>query len=151
MTVAQQNVYLKNNKSGHLKKLNRKTILTFKTSDSTWVTGRIIAVNDNSFSISTYEKHIKPDTVNVQIKSVSQVTNKLMNKTGLASVSYFFGCIGVIGLVTSPFLLLTDPPEVALGLLEASAVFIGVAGVLYSPYLIKRKFNTNNKWTLITK
>ncbi len=151
MTVAQQNVYLKNNEKGQLKKLNRKTILTFKISDSTWVTGRIIAVTDSSFRVSTYEKHIKSDTVNIQIKSVSQVINKLMNKNGLASTSYFFGTLGLIGLVTSPFLLITETPEDVLGVVEASAVFIGVAGVLYSPYLIKRKSNTNNKWTLITK
>ena len=151
ITVAQQNVYLKNNETGRQKKINRKTILMYKTSDSTWVSGRKIGVTDSSFSISTYEKNTEPDTVSIQIKSVSQVTKKLMNKTGLATTSYFFGTIGVIGLVTTPFLLISDPPEVAMGLLEASAVFIGVAGVLYSPYLIKRKFNTYNEWRLETK
>ncbi len=149
MTVAQQHVYLKNNETEHLKKLNRKTILTFKTSDSTWVTGRIISATDSSFRVSTYEKHIKADTVNVQIKSVSQVTNKLMNKTG--SVGALIGYVGFMGLVSSPVFLITDTPKDALDVLEASAVLIGVGAIMYSPHLIKRKFNTNNKWTLITK
>lgn len=151
ITTAQQNVFLKNNETGQLKKLNRKTILTFQTSETTFVTGRIIAVTDSTFSVSTYEKNKKSDTINIQIKSVSQVINKLMNKKGLASTSYFFGTLGLIGLVTSPFLLITDTPEDALGLLEASAVLIGIGAVIYSPYWMNRKFNTNNKWTIITK
>lgn len=149
MTVAQQNVYLKNNETGHLKKLNRRTILNFKISDSIWVTGRIIAVSDSSFRVATYEKHLKSDTVNVQIKSVSQVTNKLTNKTG--SVGALIGYVGFMGLISSPFLLITDTPKDALDVLEASAVLIGVGAIMYSPHLIKRKFNTNDKWTLVTK
>lgn len=149
MTVAQQNVYLKNNDNGHLKKLKRKTILTFKTSDSTFVTGRIISVTDSTFEVSTYSRHLQPDTVKIQIKSVSQVTNKLMNKTAVGSG--IIGYIGLIGLATSPFLLITDSSEDALGLFEASVVLLGISAIMYSPRLIKRKFNTENKWTLVTK
>ena len=150
-SFAQQNLYVKNNETGRMKKLNKKSILTFEISDSTVVTGRIVTVTDSSFVVSTYEKSLKSGEFNLQIKSVIQVTNKLINKKGLASTSYFIGCIGIIGLVTSPFLLISDTPEDALGLLEVSAVLVGVGGVLYSPYLIKRKFNTNNDWTLVAK
>ena len=149
MTVAQQNVYLVNNDNGHLKKLKRKTILTFKTSDSTLVTGRIISVTDSSFEVSTYRRHIKSDTVNIQIKSVRQVTNKLINKTAVGTA--IIGYIGLIGLITSPFLLITDSSEDAQGLAEASVVFLGISAIMYSPHLIKRKFNTKNKWTLVIK
>jgi hypothetical protein len=75
ITVAQQNVYLKNNETGHLKKLKKKMILTFETSDSTSVTGRIIAVTDSSFSVSTFEKK-EPDTIILQLKSITQIENK---------------------------------------------------------------------------
>lgn len=151
MTVAQKHVYLKNNETGQLKKLNRKSILTFKTSDSTSVTGRIISVTDSSFSIATYEKkHVNSETVNVQIKSVSQVTNKLINKK-TAPVVGVLGYIGLMGLSVSPVLLLTETPEDALGAIEGSAVFLGAGAIMASPRLIKRKFDTKNKWTLVTK
>jgi hypothetical protein len=149
MTFAQQNVYLENNDNGHLKKLKKKTILTFKTSDSTIVTGQIISVTDSSFEVSTYRQHIKSDTVHIQMKSVSQVTNKLMNKTAVGSA--IIGYIGLMGLITSPFLLITDSPEDAQGVFEASVVFLGISAIMYSPHLIKRKFNTKNEWTLVTK
>ncbi len=150
MTNAQQNIYLKNNETGHLKKLKRKSILTFKTSDSTWVTGRIISVTDSSFRVATYEKYVKSDTVNVQIKSVSQLTKKLMNKKTVP-VGGIIAYIGLIGLSASPVLLITETPEDALDLIEASAVLFGVGIIMSSPRLIKRKFNTMNKWTLVTK
>jgi len=151
MSLAQQHVYLKNNETGQLKKLKRKSILTFKTSDSTSVTGRIISVTDSSFSVSTYEKkRVKSDTINVQIKSVSQVTNKLINKNN-APVGGVLAYIGLMGLSVSPVLLLTETPEDALGVLEGSAVFIGAGAIMASPRLIKRRFDTKNKWTLVTK
>lgn len=151
MAVAQQDVYLKNNKTGHLKKLNRKSILTFKTSDSTSVTGKIISVTDSSFSVATHErKRVKSETITIQIKSVSQVTNKLINKKTVP-VGGVLAYIGLMGLSVSPFLLLTESSEDALGTLEASAVLFSVGTIMASSSLIKRKFNTKNKWTLVTK
>lgn len=148
MTYAQNNVYLKNNVNGHQKKLKPKTILTFKTSDSTSVTGRILSVSDSLFEISTIKEKKNSDTVHIQIKSVREVTNKLMNKPAIGAG--IFGYIGMIGLITSPLLLITDTKEDALGLLEVSGVFIGISGVLYSPHLIKKKYDTSNEWSFVT-
>ena len=149
LTLAQKSVYLRNNENAHLKKIKSKSILTFKISDSTFVTGRIISSTDSLFEISTYSRHEESEIVTIQIKSVSQVTNKLMNRDAVGAS--IFGYIGIIGLITSPILLLTDTPEDAKSLLEVSAVFIGIAAVLYSPHLIKRNFDTWNEWTLVTK
>lgn len=146
---AQHNVYLKNNVDGQLKKLKRKTILTFKTSDSTSVTGRILSASDSSFEISTIKEKKKSDTVHIQIKSVKEVTNKLMNKP--PTWAGITGYIGLIGLITSPLLLITDTKEDARGLFEVSVVFIGISGVMYSPHLIKRKFDTSSEWSFVTK
>lgn len=149
-SVAQQNIYLlRNNDNGHLKKLKSKTVLTFKTSDSIEVTGRITSVSDSSFRILINKKHTNPDTITVLTSSVSQVVNKLINKP--ASVASIIGYIGIIGIVTSPFVLITDPAEDALALLEASTVLVAAGVVLHSPHLIKRKFDINEKWTLVVK
>lgn len=146
---AQQNAYLKNNEDGRLIKLKRKTILTFKTSDSTLVTGRILIIKDQLLEISTSRKKKESEIIPVQINSVQEITNKLMNKPpALAGIT---GYIGLIGLITSPLLLITDSKEDAQGLFEASLVFLGVSVVAYSPHLIQRKFDTEKKWTLFTQ
>ncbi len=147
MAHAQQNAYLKNNENGRLIKLKKKTILTFKTSDSTSITGRILSVSDSSLEVSTFKKKKKSETVHIPINSVQEVTNKLMNKP--AALAGITGYIGLIGLVTSPFLLITDSKEDAQGLFEVSAVFLGIGAVMYSPHLIQRKFNTENEWTVV--
>jgi len=149
MTIGQQNLYLRNNDSGQLKELKKKTILTFKTSDSTEVTGRIISITDSLFEVETYIRHATSDTVEIRISTVEQVTNKLMNKKAIGSA--IFGYIGLMGLITSPFLLITDSPEDAKGLLEVSVVFLGISAITYSPHLIKRKFNTKEDWALDPK
>ncbi|MBN3519683.1 hypothetical protein JYB62_06675 [Algoriphagus lutimaris] len=149
MTHAQNNVYLKNNVNGHQKKLKPRTILTFKTSDSTSFTGRILSASDSSFELLTLKERKNSDTVQIQIKSVKEVTNKFMNKP--ATGAGIIGFIGFIGLITSPLLLITDTKEDAQGLLEVSGVFLGISGVLYSPHLIKRKYDTSNKWSIVTK
>lgn len=148
---AQQNLYLKKNETGHLKKLRKKSILTFETSDYRMITGRIIAVSDSSFRLSTYDykRKIKPDTVNVHIKSVSRVIKKLTKKEG--KVGAIIGKIGLIGILGSTVTFITETPKDAQEFFQVSVGLFGVGAILHAPHRIKRKFNINNEWTLVVK
>jgi hypothetical protein len=149
VTLAQQNIYLKKSSNGHLKKLRSKTILTFKLSDSTLVKGRIIAVTDSSFRVSTYRQQTKTDTVDIVIKSVRQVTNELINKSGLAETAGWVMIGAGLGVIMIPVAWIDDGPDAALDGVEFVGVLLGTSAVLLSPYLIQRKYDLTKKWTMV--
>jgi hypothetical protein len=146
-----QQVYLKKHSNGHLKKLRPKTILSFATSDSTSVRGRIVSATDSSFMIATYAAFTRSELVEIPLSSVREIRNDLMNDPRLLQFAGWSIIGGAMGVLMIPVAWIADGAGAALDGVKFVGVIAGAGLVLVSPYLIKRKFNTRSKWTLVVQ
>jgi hypothetical protein len=144
-----QQVYLKKNSNGHLKKIRPRTVLTFRTSDSTYVIGRIVSVADSTISVSTYERHAKSAIIEIPLSSVSHIRNDLMNSSGLSETAGWMLAGSIVGVLIIPIAWIEEGAGEALEGVKFIGTIVGASLVLLTPYFFKRRFDTRTKWSLI--
>jgi hypothetical protein len=144
-----QQVFLKKNSTGHMKRLKPKTVLSFRTSDSTTVTGRIVSVADSSFHVATYERYSKSEIIEVPLSSVTHVRNDLMNSSALSETAGWFLAGSILVVLVIPIAWIDEGAGAALEGARFAGTIVGASLVLLTPYVFKRRFDTSKKWSLV--
>jgi hypothetical protein len=154
---AQQDFYLKNKKTGRLKKLKHKTNFGFQvTTDSSkrqGYFGRIIQMTDSTLTIQEYVKPslrhaIKPEIWTIGTRDIKSIKNYLIDNDDFNTLGGMLIIGGALGLVATPIVWIADGKEAGQDGAVFTATLFAAGGLLLLPQLIgKRRHMT--KWEFV--
>jgi hypothetical protein len=129
---AQQNFFLKNKKSGRLKKIKQKTSFGFDVKPTDSLTrvsyfGRLIAMTDSTLTIEEYVKRslrhaIKPEIWTIEIHNIKSIKNYLIDSDDFNTFGGMLIIGGILGVVATPIVWLSA--MFTAGLFAAGGLFL---------------------------
>jgi hypothetical protein len=155
---AQQKLFVKNKKTGRLKKLEHKTHFSFDvmTNDSSKrksYFGRIVQITDSTIVLEEYVKSslrntIVPTIWTIRTQDIKSFKNYLIDNDDFNTIAGMLIIGGSLGLVATPIVWLADGKEAGKdGAVSATTLF-AAGGILLLPQLIgKRRHLT--KWEFV--
>jgi hypothetical protein len=152
---AQQDYFLKNKKTGRLKKLKQTTNfgLDVKTTDSlkrVGYFGQLIEMTDSTVTIEEYIKPslrqaIIPKLWTINIKDIKSIKNYLIDNDDFNTLGGILIIGGVLGAIATPIIWIVDGKESGQdGAIFTAGLFV-VGGLLLLPQLIGRRRHMT-KW-----
>jgi hypothetical protein len=156
IAFAQNEIFLKNKRSGRLKRLKQTTNFGFEviTPDKKEVGyfGRIVQMTDSTLTIQEYLKPsmrgVTPATYMINIRDIKSIKNYLINNDDFNTLGGMLVIGGILGLVATPIVWISEGKgDGTDGALFTAGLF-GAGGLLLLPQFIgKRK--QMSKWELV--
>jgi predicted KAP-like P-loop ATPase len=157
---AQQNFFIKNKKTGKLKKLKQKTylgfdIMTTDNSKQKSYFGRIVQITDSTIVLEEYIKSslrntIVPTIWIIRTQDIKSFKNYLIDNDDFNTIAGMLIIGGSLGLVATPIVWLADGKEAGKDGAVFTTTLLAADGILLLPQLIgKRRHMT--KWEFVKR
>lgn len=157
---AQQNFFIKNKKTGKLKKLKQKTylgfdIMTTDNSKQKSYFGRIVQITDSTIVLEEYIKSslrntIVPTIWTIRTQDIKSFKNYLIDNDDFNTIAGMLIIGGSLGLVATPIVWLADGKEAGKDGAVSTTTLLAAGGILLLPQLIgKRRHMT--KWEFVKR
>jgi hypothetical protein len=96
-------------------------------------------------------KRISDGKLKKLIADIQMVVNPLMNSSALAESGGWFLVTASLGVLMIPVAWIDDGPAAAREVLTGMAVVVGASCVLFTPYLINKRYDLKKNWSIVVR